>query len=340
MLFRYFSGGLQVKTRSETFYLLACVGIALTLSACGSSKDESCTPASTQIFTTADSQSNPQSNSQSTETEAPVSASRAPEQDWEDALDSQLVKSRANSGEGEIGPLLAISGSARAISQPYRPDIDVSALPEWKGSEADLYKAFRLARDERYYTHSSDPEFVRRAPWLYPIDGCYVRAAHVARSLERAGIVRPGKLFTFGRLRLQSPYVVGKFAYWSYHVAAAYRQGSNARVFDPSVDSSKILSLDEWAKKITKNTAAIKISVCDTYAYMPGHRCVGGSDRQERSAQNHLKYYLPKEWNNVRRLGLPPERVLGEVPPWDLAQPSLEITPTSAPSETTLAVCQ
>jgi hypothetical protein len=193
-------------------------------------------------------------------------------------------------------------------------------------------------RDERFYTESAHPDFLRRAPWLYPIDGCFARAGHMAQSMERQGLPRPGKIFAFGRLRVKTPYAPVGWAYWSYHVATAYNFRGVTLVMDPAVDLLRILTLEQWMGLIAKNPSTIRLKVCDTYAYSPSQKCVGGGPQQERSTGYHLKGYLSAEWDNVAALRLRPEAVLGDQPPWLMApvQDQLPPVPSEQPSQTSI----
>lgn len=253
-------------------------------------------------------------------TEPIVSAQRRVDESWEEALDRAIE--RAGGGEfGRVGPS---PKSARSLSVGYGLEMDVSHLPQWPGSAEAFVSAFRKMRDERLYMHESRPQFLRRTTWLYPIDGCFVRAAHAAQSMARQKWPRPGKIFAFGRLRAKTEFAFRGYAYWSYHVAPAYRVGERAFVLDVTIEPLRPLELHEWIARMARDPNQVRISICDTWAYMPSQKCRGASPSQERSSGRHQKHYLSKEWAHVRRLGRVPERVLGLEPPWrDFVQPVL-----------------
>lgn len=240
-----------------------------------------------------------------------VSAIREPDEDWEAALDRETRRF----GDG-IGTMQATEASARSLAVSYSESFDISHLPDWTGSQQGLEQAFRAARDERVYTHPSRPEFLRRTPWLYPIDGCFVRAAHVAQSLARQNFLRPGKVYAFGRLRTKTDFTSRGWAYWSYHVAAAYEFEGQAWVFDVTVDASRPLTFQEWVSKISRNPSQVRVAICDSHSYMPSQRCRGATDRQERGFRSHQRFYHQREWNSLRNLRKNPEKLLGEEPPW------------------------
>ena len=236
------------------------------------------------------------------------SAARAPSEDWQKRFDSG------------IEPFQATGRTVKASTQNYDEQIDISALPVWPWSNKKLMETFRVARDERPYVQRGFPGFQRRAPWLYPFDGCWVRAASAAQSIERSGVVRPGKIFVFGPLRFRTKFSTKGIVYWWYHVAPAYRIGNQAVVLDPTVSPNTVIPLATWLAKITKNPNRVRISVCDSYAYYTGSKCVGGEPRQERWLPGQVQTYLRRERVEVVKLKMNPEEVLGESPPWSTGE--------------------
>jgi hypothetical protein len=63
--------------------------------------------------------------------------------------------------------------------------------------ESKIDVLFNYIRDQRELTESTDPGFLRRVSWLYPIDGCWIRAAIVGHWAERENSPRlVGSLFS------------------------------------------------------------------------------------------------------------------------------------------------
>ena len=236
-----------------------------------------------------------------------VSAVRAENESWRLAL----ARERAAHGLKLSG-----RGSFENSAEPFRDSFDMSFLPEWTHGESKLLRVFRAARDERIYAHGSAVDFKRRALWLYPYNGCFVRASHIAMSFERQGWPRPGKIFAFGDLRQRTQYDPRGTVFWSYHVGAAFRIGDVTWVLDPAVEAERPLTVAEWLSRISDDIYATRIKLCDTFAYTPINACTGGGRAQERSVVKHLTEYLPDEWSRLERAGWKPERVLGEEPPW------------------------
>jgi hypothetical protein len=284
-----------------SFRTLVLLSVSFTLCACGQYK----TLPSSQNATT--------STTRTGSIEEPmISETRSENEDWNEALTRELKKlsalQRASSDS---------SASVIRSAKPYSPDMNVATLPEWTGSSEALMRVFLNLRDERHY---SDPNrnFKRRATWLYPRDGCYVRATHSAQSAARSGYVRPGKVFAFGSLRFASRFASGGVVYWSYHVAAAYRNGRTTLILDPALNPAGPIDLAKWISKMHQGASGLKLSVCDSYAYGIYHPCTGGGPSQERSFSTHMRKFLPLEWSNVRARGFDPMKVLGDDPPWPL----------------------
>ena len=105
-------------------------------------------------------------------------------------------------------------------------------------------------------------------------------------------------------------------AYWWFDVAAAYKIQGRTVILDPSVDPTRPLLLMNWLSLMSKSPERVRVAACDTYAYLPGSLCQGGSERQERSFLFHQNNFLPKEWNRLLRLKMNPERILGDDRSW------------------------
>lgn len=238
------------------------------------------------------------------------SAVRQPGEDWQTALSRAMEKNTDDHG------LFSRSGSALGSAQAYSENLDIEALPEWRESGSELQLAFERARDERVYSQGNRPEFLRRSSWLYPDDGCYVRAAHAVYSFGRQNKLLPGKIFVFGRLRIQSGFSASGKVWWSYHVAAAFRIQNRALVIDPSIDPHRPLFLKEWLSHMSKDLNKVRIAVCDTNAYSPSRNCFGSAPISEERLSQHQRSFLDNEWSRVKSVQLNPERLLGDEPPW------------------------
>lgn len=212
--------------------------------------------------------------------------------------------------------------SAYTYKQPFSMNVNVSLLPEWKAGAAKLEQIFEQVRDERLYTDPVHPQFKRRAIWLYPVDGCYIRAAHMARGFERRGFVRAGKVFAFGTwatLRARTKFAPTGAAWWTFHTAAAYRIGNRAFVLDPAIDPTRVLPFEEWIGLVAPDPSKIQVAICDANAYTPEQSCRGGSNSADFYLKDQMEELLDDEWNNLADLGFDPSSLLGDEPPWNNA---------------------
>jgi hypothetical protein len=183
-------------------------------------------------------------------------------------------------------------------------------------SEAQLAEGFKLIRDERFLRWSKRADFPRRAPWLFPVDGCYMRALLVNNLLNAKGYPAAKKIFAYGDLSVTTPFADGGKAFWWYHVALVVEVNGAKFVLDPSVEPSRALELDAWLKRMG-DTKKMKVAICGAGAYLPKSKCnneklSGLSDELQTKA-------LDQEWDNLAGLKLDPEVLLGITPPWAIS---------------------
>lgn len=238
------------------------------------------------------------------------SAAREPGESWEEAAQ----RSQTEFFQASLLPTPeSLAVGVEQIGSQLRN------LPEWPGPMAGLRQAFEIARDDRHYDDGRH-DFLRRSSWMYPDDGCFVRAGHVAASLERAGMVRPGRVFAFGNLKMKTEFNSRGAVFWWYHVAAAYRSGNYVVVLDPAAHYDRPLLLQEWIARINTRPEQTKVALCDTHAYMAAQACLGGGPEQERGQPGHQKSYLGSEWSRLSRLGRNPEVTLRQNLGWGLRE--------------------
>lgn len=217
--------------------------------------------------------------------EPKLSAEREPGQDWMSALEEQGFAPR---------------------SEPQ----DIGGIPEWRHGPAALNRLFLSALNVRHYDNPNSRAFRRKAPWLYPIDGCYAKAAHVSYIAGNLGYSRPGKIYAYGSLRARSPYARnGSTVYWSYHMAAAYHIGATVWVLDPIVNAAAPVTQAQWLAAISNNPARVQVALCDSRSYSPHSPCRGGGGNG--AYLGHIEEFLRLEWSNLLRLGFSPVDLLG-----------------------------
>lgn len=233
--------------------------------------------------------------------EIPVSPVRAPNQSWEEALSQQMDLW----GESVLAPESDLPEGI--IPNLVTPNA-IDGIPEWPYGLAALNTFVSQVRHVRIYSNPNPGDYKRKAPWLYPIDGCYAKAAHVAAQASARGYARPGKVFAFGRLRYDSPYSRRGRVWWSYHVAAAYHIGPTVYVIDPMINGSAAMTLNQWLGQISNNPSSVRVKLCDANAYSPSSRCRGSNGNG--AYLGHIRYVLQREYSNLKNLGLSPSKLL------------------------------
>lgn len=194
--------------------------------------------------------------------------------------------------------------------------INIQSIPEVP-SAATVQSMHHQIRDSRSWFWTAMPSFPRRLTWLYPDDGCFLRAELMAQKLKELGNVQPKQIFAFGDLGISTPY---ETVNWWYHVAPVVRVKNQAYVIDPSVDYKRPLSIKEWTEKINGNTETTWFSICEVGAVSPHDNCDSVEstwDKEDR--ESTLQNYLEIEWTGLEAiLGNSPETILGNSPPWNL----------------------
>jgi hypothetical protein len=183
----------------------------------------------------------------------------------------------------------------------------------------DLQPSFEIARDEKAF-EDLDASRVgrRRSTWLYPDDGCFVRAVIAADTIGKSLNVKTAKIFAFGDLSVRtqnSP--LGEVGWW-YHVAAIAKvkeaSGEKYYVYDPAIEPNKPIEVKEWLEAM--NSPNAEVAICSGDAYDPDSDCAKGERNSYSRAQREATIYLDAEWYRLEALGRQPTRELGAFPPW------------------------
>jgi hypothetical protein len=224
----------------------------------------------------------------------------------------------------EIGPSAPGGENAYQLSEPLLK-MDVSKVTELTEQQT-LEELFRMVRDERFVFWPQMPKFARRTTWLYPWDGCFMRAAHMRMVWERHGLKPPTKIYVFPggdllRLSGTSPYY-DMTVDWIYHVAHIVKVKGQLYVLDPAADPHRPLPLNEWALKMAPDLDSIEGTVCSPYASDVSEPCQETDPSLEyEGIENYEERYLAEEWDQVEyvRPGLPrdPNVILGDHPLWE-----------------------
>jgi hypothetical protein len=195
----------------------------------------------------------------------------------------------------------------------FSESLSIKRPQTWR-SLPDLQQRFEKIRDERFLTVSGEPS-LRRISWLYPQDGCWIRAALFNRNAFRLFVPIPDKIFAFGNLRVKTANSSRGVVSWWYHVAPIVSVGSEKYVLDPALEAGKPLVLKEWLARMG-TPEKIKIAICGTGTYSPNDNCNKHTDGMELKASAAQKRYLQLERQELLKLGRNPEQELGETPPW------------------------
>ncbi|MCM0605896.1 MAG: hypothetical protein KA715_07370 [Xanthomonadaceae bacterium] len=158
------------------------------------------------------------------------------------------------------------------------------------------------------------PDFKRRIPWMFPDDGCPIRAEWVVRkAFQRNASNQFSKIFLFGELDLDTPYhPEGKISCW-YHEAAGIIFQGVTYVFEQSVDATQPLAVNNWAERIGHYTFNTLVSVCTGGSLDPSSLCDEKPfEMSSPVAVKTVHSLLNKEHARVGHLGLNPSQVLGE----------------------------
>eukprot|EP00741_Cyanophora_paradoxa_P015243 tig00020851_g14713.t1 len=160
--------------------------------------------------------------------------------------------------------------------EPFRNAKNDKYAPTWPAEDAEKYAA--AIRDERFLEDLDHPEFSRRISWLYPDDGCMVRAELVRMKAVERGLPMPAKVFSFGSLAVKSENApVGeKHIYWGWHVAALVRVNGVLMAIDPSIEYEPMMPLQRWYDLQTQGPVAGPLegaSICHGYSYDPDSEC-------------------------------------------------------------------
>jgi hypothetical protein len=186
--------------------------------------------------------------------------------------------------------------------------------------------------------------FLRRIPWLYPDDGCYVRAELASEEIAQGDGVHaaypvPKKIFVFGDLALKTENSPEGWVYWWYHVApvvylkqpagptspaqpapTAGRSEENVYVLDPSMNPKHPTRLKIWVESMIGQTRLAKVSLCDATSYGPSSKChptdaTAGLSVAQKAGED-VQRFLRSEWYRIKGLGRDPRKELSDQPPW------------------------
>lgn len=184
------------------------------------------------------------------------------------------------------------------------------------GTIERLTEIFNYIRDSKFISNQAGPLPERRLSWLYPDDGCYIRAELAVQFTVKQQMPETAKLFGFGDLAVKSSNHPDGIVRWWYHVVPVYRVGTQAYVVDPSIDYRKPMLAEEWKKAMEAEYPAEKFSVCKAHTIGPDDSCTNPYGQSIDNLIREQTDFLNEEWYRVITLGRDPQSELGNNPPW------------------------
>lgn len=199
------------------------------------------------------------------------------------------------------------------LAKLYNPNSVPSAV-SWRSVEL-MQQRFQKIRDDRFLIWRRRQDFPRRISWLYPTDGCWIRAVLFNRGAFRLFAPLPNTIYAFGNLSVKTEYHRNGRASWWFHVASMVEVNKQKYVMDPMVNLKRPMLLEEWLKSMG-DPSKIKIAVCKSGTFSPLDNCEKETNGMEIDASYYQQHYLDLEWDNLKGLGKNPEKELGNEPPW------------------------
>lgn len=208
------------------------------------------------------------------------------------------------------------AGSAMDDTTPLA-EVDFANVPEWTMEE--LTEDFTYLRDTRLLKGSafSGELTTRRVSWLYPDDGCWLRAEEMNNHLLAHASQRTNKIFIYGELTVETANnPLGSVSWW-FHVAPVARVGDVVYVLDPAIEPAQPLPIADWVGRQSDVDAA-ELRLCSSFTFDPGSECDDAEPVPPTETDQAIQNYLRYEWNRQISLGRDPMEVLGDHPPWQI----------------------
>lgn len=225
-----------------------------------------------------------------------------------------------NETQHDTGLLSAHSTSVNAYAsrQPLSK-IDLNDIVEFH-TQRELYELFTDIRDNRLLEDNQHYGFKRRLSWLYPDDGCFLRADLMNYMMEKKSLEKFSQIFIFGNLKVETQNSPSGYVSWWYHVAPITKVGDSYYVIDPAINHYEPTELNEWVQRQVEDKTDAQLSLCNSDVTSPfdgGCKLVPNYRRLYDSTMSSMQSYLNDEWRRQESLGRDPFRVLGEFPIWE-----------------------
>jgi len=229
---------------------------------------------------------------------AAPSAARGPQESWKQARARNLPDSQTQAR----GP--SAFDSSKDLSL-----INFASVYDLKNNE-DLMTIFNYVKDTRFITNPSSPISQRRLSWLYPDDGCFVRAELMTNFIIEKRMPPTSKIFVFGDLAVRTKNAPGNMVRWWYHVAPIYRVGKMVYVLDPAIETRRPLTILEWRKRVSEESDVRNFALCEQHTFEPEDNCQKPKRMSMEFLTDYQREFQSYEWERVVRLGRDPYKEL------------------------------
>lgn len=254
-----------------------------------------------------------------------LSAKRNKNEDWRVKANNTRSRTTLTSSDDEE----ILSGSVYWKNINARNRL-LQSTPSWNNYET-IKINFEKIRDLRYTEDEHKAGFLRRITWLFPDDGCWIRASAAIHDLFGPfnnivkQDIRPAKIFAFGNLCVNTNNESTGSVSWWYHTAPIIKDAQTQKVYvlDPAVNPFEPMLVEEWIAVIGSNDGACQQSqsgvaqfnICNGYGSSPFNGCHSDfhNEISDVSVQSIYRNYERKRQTN---LGRDADAVLGELPPW------------------------
>lgn len=248
----------------------------------------------------------------------PFSAVRKPGQDWTEAAKSFWQTSKLSATDTQAPAKGKSLGRVLEVAQDFSLFDREAVLENFTDQQMDYY--FRYVRDIAFLDDGiPDSQFSRRISWLYPDDGCFVRAAMMSFLLKELNLPSPQRIFVFGNLLVETENAPQGFVQWWYHTALVSKVDSQIFVWDPALEPNHPILLKNWLKLQNEDIDKLKVAICDPNAFSPNSACQSGEFTMSTSYFSLQRNYLDAEWRQQLELGKNPLNTLDHSPPWKLS---------------------
>ncbi len=191
-------------------------------------------------------------------------------------------------------------------------EIDFATVTD-VGNTQNLMKIFTYLRDTRFVHNPESPKSQRRLSWMYPDDGCFVRAEIMSTMVEKQNWLSMKKIFIFGDLAARTRNTREGVVRWWFHVAPVLRTGNEVWVLDPSLNYERPLKVLEWKKAMEVESTSQEtknFALCEPHTFDPDDSCFKPQGFNFNGITGMQKDLQNLEWQRVIQLGRDPYKEL------------------------------